>query len=82
MPSTNSEKPIEFWWPHPDAFEDLTVEETEGGLITLSAPDDSEFGEWLEHWNQSPEHLELFTKKLIESLTNYADFILTNHVEN
>ena len=81
MQSTNSEKPIEFWWPHPDAFEDLTVEETEGGF-TLSAPDDSECGEWLEYWNQTPEHLELFTRKFVESLTNHADFILKNHGEN
>ena len=65
---------VEFFWPSPDAFEDLTVEDTEEGF-TLTAPDDSECGEWLAYWNQSPEHLELFTEAFTESLTSYIETI-------
>jgi len=72
MQSTTSPKPTEFWWPHPDALHDLTVEDVEGGF-DLSAPDDSECGAWLGYWNQSPEHLELFTKEFMKSITTYLD---------
>ena len=65
----------EFFWPSPDAFEDLTVEDTDEGF-TLTAPDDTECGEWLAHWNQSPEHIELFTEAFTEALTNNLDTIL------
>jgi len=67
MQSTNSEKPIEFWWPSPEAFESLTVEDAEEGF-TLEAPDDSECGEWLAFWNQSPEHIEIFSDAFTEAL--------------
>ena len=66
---------VEFFWPSPDAFEDLTVEDTDEGF-TLTAPDDSECGEWLAYWNQSPEHLELFTEEFTEALKNNLDTIL------
>ena len=62
----------EFFWPSPDAFEDLTVEDADEGF-TLTAPDDSECGEWLAFWNQSPEHLELFTKEFTKNLLNYLE---------
>ena len=65
---------VEFFWPSPDAFEDLTVEDTEEGF-TLIAPDDSECAEWLAHWNQSPEHHELFTKEFTKTLLNYLEEI-------
>ena len=68
----------EFFWPSPDAFEDLTVEDTDEGF-TLTAPDDTECGEWLAHWNQSPEHIELFTEAFTEALTNNIDNILEQH---
>jgi hypothetical protein len=64
----------EFFWPSPDAFEDLTVEDTDEGF-TLTAPDDTECGEWLAYWNQSPEHIELFTEELTASLTSYIETI-------
>ena len=72
MQSTDSQKPTEFWWPDPSAFEDLTVEDAEGGF-TLTAPDDTECGDWLTYWNQSPEHIELFTEAFTECLQNYID---------
>jgi hypothetical protein len=55
------------WWPSPEALEDLTVEDAEEGF-TLEAPDDSECGEWLAFWNQSPEHIEIFSDAFIEAL--------------
>ena len=74
MQSTDSLKPTEFWWPNPGAFDDLTVEDTEGGF-TLEAPDDTECGEWLAHWNQSPEHVECFTEAFTQALKNNLDFL-------
>ena len=64
----------EFFWPSPEAFDDLTVEDTDEGF-TLTAPDDSECGEWLAYWNQSSEHLELFTEAFTETLTSYLETI-------
>ena len=75
MQSTDSLKPTEFFWPSPEAFDDLTVEDAEEGF-TLTAPDDSECGEWLAYWNQSPEHLELFTEEFTQALKNNLDSIL------
>jgi hypothetical protein len=65
----------EFFWPSPEAFDDLTVEDTEEGF-TLTAPDETECGEWLAYWNQSPEHIELFTGAFTEALKNNLDTIL------
>ena len=70
MQSTDSLKPTEFWWPSPEAFENLTVEDTEEGFA-LEAPDDTECGEWLAYWNQTPDHIECFTEAFNESLRNY-----------
>ena len=65
----------EFFWPSPEAFDDLTVEDAEEGF-TLIAPDDTECGEWLAYWNQSPEHVELFTEAFTECLQNHIDTTL------
>ena len=70
MQSTDSLKPTEFWWPSPEAFDDLTVEDAEEGF-TLEAPDDTECGEWLAYWNQTPDHIELFTEAFTETLRNH-----------
>ena len=78
MQSTDSLKPTEFWWPSPEAFDDLVVEDSEEGF-TLDAPDSTECGEWLTYWNQSPDHIELFTEEFTKVLKNYADFILEEH---
>ena len=59
----------EFFWPSPEAFDDLTVEDADEGF-TLIAPDETECGEWLAHWNQSPEHIELFTEAFTQALKN------------
>jgi len=78
MQSTDSQKPTEFWWPSPEAFDDLTVEDNEEGF-TLDAPDDTECGEWLAYWNQSSEHIELFTEEFTKVLTNHANTTLEQH---
>ncbi len=51
----------EMWWPSPEAFEDLTVEDAEHGF-DLSAPDDTECGEWLAFWNQDEAHHKILAK--------------------
>ncbi len=81
MQSTNSEKPIEFWWPHPDAFEDLTVEDVEEGF-TLSAPDDTECAEWLTYWSQDEAHHKVFEDEFIRVLTYHANKTLETYGEN
>ena len=78
MPSTDSLKPTEFWWPSPEAFDDLTVEGTEEGF-TLDAPDDTECGEWLAYWDQSSEHIKLFTEVVTKSLLNHVNTISEQH---
>jgi hypothetical protein len=75
MQSTDYPKPTEFWWPSLEAFDDLTVEDAEEGF-TLTAPDETVCGEWLAYWNQSPEHIELFTEAFTEALKNNLDFLL------
>ena len=77
MQSTTSQKLSEdsFWWPSPEAFDNLTVEDTEEGF-TLDAPDNTECGEWLAYWNQSPEHVELFTEEFTKCLQNHIDITL------
>jgi hypothetical protein len=81
MQPTSLEKPIEFWWPHPDALQDLTVEDGEGGF-DLSAPDDTECGAWLSYWNQSPEHVQIFNEAFTESLRNHLDTLKDENGEN
>ena len=84
MQSINSGKltdwPV-FWWPHPDAFNDLTVEDVESGF-ELSAPDDTECGEWLAYWDQDEAHHEVFQTEFIRCLTDHANKTLETHGEN
>jgi hypothetical protein len=71
----------EMWWPSPEAFEDLTVEDAEHGF-DLSAPDDTECGEWLAYWNQDEAHHKVFEEEFTAVLRNYANRVLENHGEN
>jgi len=68
----------EWWWPSPEAFDDLVVEDTENGF-DLSAPDDSECGDWLSYWNQDEEHHKFFEHEFTEVLRTYAQSILNEH---
>jgi hypothetical protein len=83
MQSTNSQTPteIEMWWPSPEAFEDLIVEDAEHGF-NLSAPDDTECGEWLTFWNQDEAHHLVFEKEFTTVLQNYANQILDANGQN
>jgi hypothetical protein len=69
------------WWPSPEAFEDLTVKDAEHGF-DLSAPDDTECGDWLAFWSQDEAHHTVFEKEFTEVLRNSANRVLENHGEN
>jgi hypothetical protein len=66
------------WWPSLEAFDDLTVEDAENGF-TLSAPDDTECGEWLAFWNQDEAHHMVFEKEFTEVIKHYANQTLEQH---
>lgn len=66
------------WWPSPQSFDDLIVEDAENGF-TLSAPDDTECGEWLAYWNQDEAHHEAFESAFTQILTDYVNKTLTEH---
>ena len=59
-----------FWWPHPDAFNDLVVENTEEGF-QLSAPDDTFCSEWLTYWSETPEREALFSQEFQKVLLDH-----------
>ena len=75
-----TETPFEMWWPSPEAFEDLTVEDAENGF-TLSAPNGTECAEWLGFWSQDEGHHRVFEEEFTKVLTNYANRILEKHGE-
>jgi hypothetical protein len=68
----------EMWWPSPSAFDDLTVEDAENGF-DLSAPDDTECGEWLAFWAQDEAHHKIFEDEFTAVLRNYANKVLETH---
>ena len=65
------------WWPHPDAFDDLTVTDTETGF-ELSAPDDSECGLWLGYFNSTEELHKEFETAFVDMLREAAERRLTD----
>jgi hypothetical protein len=77
MQSTTSRKLTEgeFWWPHPDAFNDLEVTDIEDGW-QLSAPDDTELAAWLNYWGQDEEHHAIFQTIFVRALTEHANLVL------
>jgi hypothetical protein len=72
--------PPDMWWPSPEAFDVLIVEDAEYGF-DLSAPDDSECGEWLAYWSQDDIHQKVFEQEFIAVLKHYANEILDQHGE-
>jgi hypothetical protein len=60
------------FWPHPDALNDLEVEETENGF-DLSAPDDTECGEWLKHYSSTEELRLEFQAEFINALITHIE---------
>jgi hypothetical protein len=67
MQSTNSPKLTEFWWPHPDSFSELTVKDSEDGW-ELSAPDESEVGDWISYYSSTEELKAQFNEEFIKAL--------------
>lgn len=65
------------WWPHPDAFDDLTVTDTEEGF-ELSAPEGSECALWLDYFNSTKELQEEFETAFVQMLREAANKELTN----
>jgi hypothetical protein len=74
------ETPIEMWWPSPEAFEDLTVEDAEHGF-DLSAPEGTECGDWLAFWSQDEAHHAVFEEAFTSVLRNHANQILESNGE-
>ena len=72
MQSTNSPKPTEFWWPHPDSLSEVVVEDTEEGFA-LNAPNESEAGQWLAHYNSTEELHAQFTQELTKALRDQVE---------
>ena len=68
--------PTTIWWPHPSAFDDLTVEETETGF-EFSAPDGTECAAWLEYFMETPERHAAWEAEILASLSAYL-----HHLEN
>jgi hypothetical protein len=81
MQSTNSPKPTEFWWPHPDSLSEVVVEDTEEGFA-LNAPNESEAGQWLAHYNSTEELHAQFTKELTKALMDLVEHYDTESNQN
>jgi hypothetical protein len=79
----NSDEPTlnEMWWPSPEALQDLQVEDWDEGL-TLLAPEGTACAEWLNFWNQSEEHKQIFSKAFEEMLLIYLDILKNQHGES
>jgi hypothetical protein len=68
--------PTEIWWPHPSAFDDLSVEfedlGEEGALIHLDAPEGTECGDWLAYFQETPERQAAFEREFMRTLLEHA----------
>ena len=69
---------VEMWWPSPEALSDLIVEDAENGF-TLSAPGNTECGEWLAYFNETEERLEVFQSALLSTILNHVQLIEETH---
>lgn len=67
---TREEELREIWWPSPEALNDLTVDEIEGGFA-LEAPDGTECADWLGYYNSTDELREQFNAAFVKALTDY-----------
>jgi len=81
MQSTNSPKPTDFWWLSLKAFDDITVEDTEEGFA-LTAPDESEAGKWLAHYNSTKELHAQFTEEITKALRDRVKHYDTESNQN
>ena len=76
MQSINSPKPTEFWWISLEAFDDITVEDTEEGFA-LNAPNESEAGQWLAYYDSTEELKAQFTQELMKALMDRVEHYST-----
>jgi hypothetical protein len=72
---------LDWWWPSPEAFNDLEVTDIEEGW-QLSAPDYTELAEWLTFWNQDEAHHKVFEDEFIRVLADHANKTLEEHGKN
>ena len=70
-PIVSSQMTLTMWWPHPEAFDDMVIEDWVDGY-TLSGPENSLIGEWIAFWNQSAEHQEFFTQEFVKTLADHV----------
>lgn len=63
---------LEMWWPSPEAFDDLNIEDTDFGF-SLSAPDGTECAEWLNYWNQSEDHEKTFGAEFMKAILDFVN---------
>lgn len=77
--------PSEIWWPHPSAFDDLSVEvldEEDGGAqINLSAPDGSECGDWLSYFQETEERRAAFERAFLQALRDQITMLENGKVQ-
>jgi len=77
----NYANPTEIWWPHPSAFDDLTVdfvdEEDGGSTISLFAPDGTECADWLSYFKETEERQAAFQRAFMQTLLDHLEH-LTN----
>ena len=73
--------PTKIWWPHPSAFDDLTVTDTEDGFI-LDAPDGTECGDWLKYFSETPERQMVFQEEFTKMLLEQINFLESHKAEN
>jgi len=81
MQSTNSPKPTDFWWPHPDSFSEIVIEDTEEGF-TFSAPNESEAGQWIAYYNSTEELQAQFGKEFKKALMNNLEYCESQETPN
>lgn len=73
-----TETTLEMWWPHPNAFQDLEITDTEEGW-QLAAPDESELGAWLEFWSQDEDHHAFFEREFLGALLDHVNKLQSEH---
>ena len=75
---------MSIWWPSPEAIRDeLTAEfEPDSLSIKLSAAEGTECSSWLNHYNQTDELRQMFAAEFMQTLNNYASFIIHGQGKN
>lgn len=69
---------MSIWWPSPEAIRDELKAnfEPDGLSFTLSAAEGTECSDWLNYYNQTDELRQTFAAEFLQTLDNYASFII------